>query len=94
MTSQDQNIDVVIFGSRVSVTTDEPEQIKRFAEILNSELGELSNSNPGVKPNLILILQCLQMFAKITKLEKDLDDLNKERETLDKMLKGFLLSID
>ena len=94
MTSQDEKIDVVIFGSRVSVTTDEPEQIKKFADILNSELSELSNLNPGVKPNLILILKCLQMFANISKLEKDYDDLIKERETLDKILKGFLLSID
>ena len=94
MTTQDEKIDVVIFGSRVSVNTDAPEEIKKFAEILNSELSELSSMNPGTKPNLILILQCLQMFAKMSKLENDLADLIKERETLDKILKGFLLSID
>ena len=93
MTKQ-ESIDVIIFGSRVSIVTDEPEQIRKVFDILNTELIELSGKYQGVKPNLVLILQCLRLLEKNLKLEQDLDGLVKERESLDTTLKGVLLSID
>jgi len=94
MNNKEESVDVVIYGSRVSVLTDEPEQIRKFAELINTQLNELTNKYQGIKPNLILILQCLKMQEKNSQLEKDLDDLIRERESLDSKLKGVLFSID
>lgn len=88
------SVDVVIFGTRVSLLTDEPQEISRLADELNRHLNLLANQYPGVKQNLILTLECLKLLEENKKLNMEMTELSIEREKLNKTLQNFLSKID
>jgi cell division protein ZapA (FtsZ GTPase activity inhibitor) len=90
---KEQNVDVTIFGIKISLITDEPEEMIVLANDLNIELENLAKEYPGINQNLILILSNLNQLDKLKKKQKEIAELMTERENLDIKLKSILTDI-
>ena len=84
-----ENLELIIFGTRISLSTDEPEEMKNLSNELERELMDLSKQYPGIKQNIILTLSCLKYLGMNKKLSKENEELVEEREKLDKTMQGF-----
>jgi len=86
-----QNIDLTIFGVKMNVSTEVPNEMKQRAGELDKELCLLASQHPGAKPNLILTVACLKIMEDCEKLRKENALLTEEREKLNKALRSACL---
>jgi len=84
-----ENLELMIFGTRISLSTDEPDEMKSLSNELERELMDLSKQYPGIKQNIILTLTCLKYLGINKKLTQENAELVEEREELSKTMQGF-----
>jgi len=86
-----QNIELMIYGTQINISTDEPAEMMKLAEELNHQLLSLASNYPGVKQNVILTLACLKALGDSKKLNKENLKLSEERDKVNKTLQGIHL---
>lgn len=84
-----ENLELMIFGTRISLSTDEPDEMKNLSNELERELMDLSKQYPGTKQNIILTLTCLKYLGINKKLTQENAELVEERDKLNKTMQGF-----
>ena|GEM_PF-3885528 len=92
--SELQKIDIFVFGTKLSLYTDEPEELKSLANDLDAKIKSFAEQTTGAKLDVILIVNCLKSLQEIKQLQKEIIELSLEREKLNKTLEVFFKSID
>ena len=83
------NLELNIFGTGITLSTDKPDEMKLLANELEKELINLSSMYPGIKQNIILTMTCLKLLGINKKLTKENTELVEEHEKLNKTMQGF-----
>jgi cell division protein ZapA (FtsZ GTPase activity inhibitor) len=83
------NVELNVFGTNFSISTDNPDEMKQLAHELENELILLSNQYPGVKHSIIYTMTCLKMLGLNKKLMKENTDLVEEYESINKAMKSI-----
>jgi len=91
---KEQSIEISILGIKITMVTDQPNEMYALAQALNNELQELTGQYPGAKPTYLLIFGCLKMLQENKTLKEGNDLLKEERERINKALQGFFIDID
>ena len=92
--SELQSIDLFIFGTKITLYSDKPDEVKALAAELDEKINSLVGQYLGTEPKIILTLACLKALEENKKLKEELLKLSVEREKLDMTLQGFFYSID
>ena len=85
-----KNINVNVFGTDVSILTDEPIELLKLAKELDTKLRGMQKDYPNIKNTVILTLAYIQTSNENKKLENQLTELLLEREKLTKTMQGFV----
>lgn len=89
-----QSVDVVVFGTTISLLSDTPDELIRIANELTSQISKLASKYPNVPNNLLLTLAGLKLTEENSSLKKEIEALNKERDKLNNTIQNFLNKID
>jgi hypothetical protein len=89
-----QKIDLMIFGSKITILADDPEDKINLSIELEEFLNSLVMKYPGAKPNEVLAFGCLKIFEDYKKLLTDLTDLTQEKNRLNNSLLSVLNNIE
>jgi cell division protein ZapA (FtsZ GTPase activity inhibitor) len=92
--SNQQKIDLVIFGSKMTILADNVEEMISLSVELDQFLNELEQRYPGAKPTEILAFGCLKIFEDYKKLLSEITDLTQEKNRLNSSLLSVLNNID
>jgi len=88
---KEQSIEISILGIKITMGTDQPNEMYALAQELNNELQQLTSQYPGAKPTYLLIFGCLKLMLENKTLKEGYDLLKDEREKIDKALQGFFI---
>ena len=92
--NESKTIEVSIFGTKLTLLTDKPEELISLAEELDNQITELAAQYPGAKQNMILTLACLRYLEDNQKIKKDTKHFLSEREKINNAIQSFLYNID
>ncbi len=90
-----QTVDVVIFGTTISLVGEDSDELVKLANEFNKKINTLIVKYPNVNSqNLLLILAGLKILEENNTLKKETDKMKKERDLLNTVLQDFLNKIE
>ena len=93
--SKEQSIEIIIYGNKIRLSTDSPEEMTQIAFELDAEITAYAKNLPSsVKHNTILAMSCLKYYEKSVNLLKELHELKNEKEKIADAVHGLYKKIE
>ena len=92
--SELQSIDLFVFGNKITLSSDKPDEVRKLAIELDEKTNFLAEKFPGAPTDIVLTIACLQALEEVNKLKNELLEFSTERDKLDTAIQGFLYSLD
>ena len=89
-----ESVEVIVLGRKYFFKGSEPEEIKKRAEVLNSELQELNAQFNTVDQSKLFIYYAMLLTERIEVQDAQNRNLTKELERLNTLLSGISLDFE
>ncbi|MCK9330124.1 MAG: cell division protein ZapA [Candidatus Cloacimonetes bacterium] len=90
-----QSVDVVIFGTTLSLVGENSDELVRLANDLNKRINDLITRYPNVtNQSLLLILAGLKILEENSALKKENNKMQTEKENINNILQNFIEKIE
>jgi len=85
-----KSVEVVIFGRRFRLRSDDPTFTQKIAEDLSKQLSELYENNEQLDFSRLLLLACFQREEQLQRAIRENDELKAELNRVNQMLESIV----